>query len=65
MSERNLMAYEHWKESRAVGFSPEERNDPIVRRNAALFELFEKLKAKKQEREFHEALIGLAGRPRL
>ena len=35
LSERNRKAYQHWQECRAVGKFPD---DPIVRRNAAIFQ---------------------------
>jgi hypothetical protein len=35
-TERSVRAYQHYRESRAVGMTDAERADPIVRRNAAL-----------------------------
>lgn len=37
-NDRNRRAYDHWCEGRAVEFSDDEKRDPIVRRNAAIFQ---------------------------
>ena len=54
----NEIAYEHYRECRAVGQFPD---DPIVRRNAAIIRGIEDDAANKSEQEFRKTLIDLIG----
>lgn len=55
LSPKNLQAYEHYRECKAVGQFPE---DSIIRRNAAIIAMFEKLEERKYQIEFMKGIVG-------
>lgn len=58
LSERNQLAYDHYKTCRATGAFPD---DPIVQRNAALFREMEEIDNRRHQQEVSALLKGLIG----
>ncbi len=57
LSDKNYEAYRHYRESKAVGFTPDEQADPIVRRNAGLIADTEAAAERKRKRDSEHNLL--------
>ena len=62
LSPQNWLAFRHYRECQAVGYSPEERDDPIVRRNASLISAAESRKEKQDESDWRFEMLQIVKR---
>lgn len=60
LSAKNRRAFEHFKECRAVGFTDQEKADPIVRRNARIIQDVIDAVAREEQASFTNSVLTLA-----